>query len=97
MRVQCTVGQTKWQRRYFIVAKSIAVLLETKMAEAVALVVLHLFCLNLALESWPCSLPHQSSSTSPTTTLARGQLLPPYLHVSCLRTSTTSSSYIPHH
>lgn len=55
----------------------ITALLGTKMAEVARLVVLHLFCLNLALESWPCSLPHQSSSTSPTTTLAPGQLLHP--------------------
>lgn len=43
----------------------------------------------------PCSLPHQSSSTSPITTFAPGQLLSPYLRVSCPRTSTTSSSHIP--
>lgn len=90
MHVQCTEGRTRWQRGYN------TPLLEAKMAEAAALVVLHLLCLNLALESWPCSLPHQSSSTSPITTFAPGQLLSPYLHVSCLRTSTTSSSHIPH-
>lgn len=66
------------------------------MAEAAALVVLHLLCLNLALGSWPCSLPHQSSPTSPITTFAPGQLLSPCFHVSCPRTSTTSSSHIPH-
>lgn len=90
MHVQCTEGRTRWQRGYN------TPLLEAKMAEAAALVVLHLLCLNLALESWPCSLPHQSSSTSPITTFAPGQLLSPYLHVSCLRTSTTSSSHVPH-
>ena len=95
--VQCTMGQTRRQRRYFTVAEYMAALLGKEMAEAAISVVLHLFCLSLALESWPCSLPHQSSSTPPTTTLAPGQLLPPYLHVSCPRTSTTSSSHIPHH
>lgn len=34
------------------------------MAEAAALIVLHLLCVSLALESWPGSLPHQSSPTS---------------------------------
>lgn len=91
------IGQAWWQREYFTVAQCITALLETKMVEAAGLVLLHLFCLNLALESWPCSLPHQSSSTSSTTTLAPGQLLPPYHHVSCPRTSTTSFSHIPHH
>lgn len=97
MCAQRIMGQAWWQREGFTVAESITALLGTKMAEAAGLVVLHLFCLNLALESWPCSLPHQSSSTSSTTTLAPGQLLPPYHHVSCPRTSTTSFSHIPHH
>lgn len=66
------------------------------MAEAAALIVLHLLCVSLALESWPGSLPHQSSPTSLITTFAPGQLLPPYLQVSCPRTSTTFSSHIPH-
>lgn len=89
MQVQCSVGQTSWQIRYNIP------LFEAKMAEAAALVVLHLLW-TLALESWPCSLPHQSSPTSPISTFAPGQLLSPYLHVSCPSTSTTSSSHIPH-
>lgn len=90
MHVQRTLGQRRWQIWCNIP------LLGAKMAEADALILLHLLCLNLALESWPCSLPHQSSPASPITTFAPGQLLLPYLRVCCPRTSTTSSSHTPH-